>query len=307
MLLLAGGCRAPFLSADDVIFTPDGSVRLAASVARRPVLGLCKDFENVGVHFFLDNRPAGSAPTNEKGLAELHRPLAPEVSHYEVRAEAGGQELRAWGRVFRLDPDRVGIVVDIDHTLADTRYRTLLGSTGEEDSAVLPGAVETLHALSNEYNIVYLTSRPRYLIDKTRAWLHARGFPPGPVITGPGFLAMFQADEFKTNRLFELRRDTPGLLIGIGDRSGDAESYTANSMLALMLDHDKRIASTTVHYFSDWSGIRAYFESNRAVLSDAVALRAALRSRAVEPPWPHHEPAVSRQAAKPRSIEASSR
>jgi hypothetical protein len=273
-LLALAGCKAPLLSVDDAVVLPGEKTRLIACVEREPVLGLCKDVEQVRVHFDVDESEVGAAKTDEDGVAEVKHKLLPGTENYEARVLVDGRELRALGRVFTWDKDRVIIVVDIDHTIEQTNYKGLLRSpNSEDDSDPIKHSVETLKALAQDFQIVYLTGRPRFLIDKTRMWLRQEGFPTGPVITSVRVRDMVNPGEFKRRKLHELRKYWPNLLIGIGNQPGDADAYGANGMLALVLpSKPEQTFGPHAVVFRDWKQVGKFFGTNRAMLTDADAL-----------------------------------
>lgn len=280
-VLAAAGCKAPVLTVDDAVVLPGEKTRLVACVEREPVLGLCKDVEHVRVHFDVGESEIGAAKTDGEGVAEVKHKLLPGTDNYEARVLVDGRELRTLGHVFTWDKDRVIIAVDIDHTIGQTDYEGLLGSaSSEDDSDPIKHSVETLKALASDFQIVYLTGRPRFLIDKTRIWLRQQGFPAGPVITSVRVRDLVNPSEFKRQKLHDLRKSWPKLLIGIGNQPGDAEAYGANEMLTLVLP-SKPEQSFGPHaiVFRNWKQVRKFFEANRAVLTNADALHDVIEGK----------------------------
>jgi hypothetical protein len=280
-LLLVGaaaGCQAPVLTVDDAVVMRGDKTRLAACLEREPVLWLSKDVEDAPVEFYVDEQRIGETKTDEDGVAAVERKLDPQVRRYEARAWAGFRELQATGRVFTWDRERVIIAVDIDHTIADTDYEQLLAHHSEDDSDPIKHSVKALHALARDYQIAYLTSRPRFLIDKTRAWLREEGFPAGPVITSVRTRDLVQPGRFKSEKLHALRKAWPTLLIGIGNQSSDAEAYGANGMLTLMLPgKDGGDVGPHAIVFRDWKGLARFCEANRETLTSADRLKEAIK------------------------------
>ncbi|MEW6253070.1 MAG: phosphatase domain-containing protein, partial [Planctomycetota bacterium] len=189
-------------------------------------------------------------------------------------------ELTGMGRIFTWDPHRPVIAVDIDHTIADTQRRELIGSTASDPSTPIPLAAPTLRELGQRFQILYLTSRPRFLLDKTRHWLRDHGFPEGPVFTAAGLFEMFGSRAYKQAKLAELRRAWPNLLIGIGDRASDAAAYQANGMLAINigLEPSARLSAGTVR-LRDWGDVREFFaehyeHAGLAALRDGASVKA---------------------------------
>lgn len=279
--LAAMGCRAPVLSVDDAVVLPGEKTRLIACVEREPVFGLCKDVERVRVHFDVDESEIGTAKTDDDGVAEVKHKLGAGSANYEARVLVDGRELRALGRIYTWDKNRVIIAVDIDHTIGRTDYEALLSSTSQEDgSDPIKNSVETLKALAQDFQIVYLTGRPRFLIDKTRMWLRHEGFPAGPVITSVRVRDMVDPSEFKRRKLHELREYWSNLLIGIGNQPGDAEAYGANDMLSLVLPSKPgQTFGPHAVVFRNWKQLGKFFDTNRAVLTRADALRKVIEGK----------------------------
>jgi hypothetical protein len=280
-LLLVGaaaGCQAPVLTVDDAVVMRGEKTRLAACLEREPVLWLSKDVENAPVRFYVDEQQVGDTKTDEDGVAEVERKLDPQLQRYEVRAWAGFQELQATGRVFAWDRERVIIAVDIDHTIAKTDYEELLAQRGKDESDPVKHSVQALHALAGDFHIVYLTSRPRFLIDKTRAWLRERGFPDGPVVTSVRIRDLVRPKEFKEERLHTLRKAWPTLLIGIGNEPSDAEAYGASGMLTLMLP-GKNGGNVGPHaiVLPDWKALARFCAANRETLTSVNLLKEAIK------------------------------
>lgn len=279
-LVLGAGCRAPTLIVDDAIRGPNGKTRLVAGVEREPVLAMGKDLEHVRVRFFVSEREVGDTKSDDEGVADIERALDAEVGQFEARAVVDGRELRAAGRVFAWDRQRVSIAVDIDHTIAQTEYEDLLDNDQEEGSDPLKRSVSTLRRLAADFQILYLTGRPRSLLDKTRAWLREREFPAGPVITAESVRQMLRPGAFKQQKLRSLRNAWPRLLIGIGNTVSDAEAYGASEMLTLILSKEPgRDFGRHALVFKDWKALGRFFEANRDVLLDAERLKDAIEGK----------------------------
>ena len=274
------GCRAPVLTVDDAVVFPGANTRLGACVEREPILGLCKDVERVRVAFDVEGREVGDAKTNQDGVAEVEYELAPGLEQYEARTLVDGRELRTPGRVFTWDKDRVIIAVDIDHTIARTDYKGLLRTNSADGSEPVEHSPETLNMLARDFHIIYLTGRPRFMIDKTRVWLRERGYPAGPVITSVRVRDMANPGAAKLRTLSVLRKWWPNLLIGIGNRAADAEAYSTNDMLSLVLP--SKPGESAGHHavvLPNWKAVDAFFTANREVLTDAARLKEAIAGR----------------------------
>jgi hypothetical protein len=279
-LLVLAGCQAPFLSVDDAVWMAGHRSRLGAYVGRAPVLGMAKDVERQHVQFCADGQAVGAGRTDDDGAAAVVFDLADDATQYEAQAVVDGRELRGTGRVFHWDARRVVIAVDIDRTIEQTQYQRLIFGPGEDESAAMQSSAETLNDLARDFQILYLTSRPRFLLDKTRTWLRERGFPDGPVVMATGLRQMIRAREYKLERLRTLRAEWPTLLIGIGDKPRDVDPYGANDMLAIAVPSKAGMKfgrHAIVLY--DWRAVAEFFGANRAALADADALREIIAGR----------------------------
>lgn len=267
----------PILSVDDVVVMPGEKTRLVAYVEREPVLGLRKDVEDVTVRFFVGGNEIGHDETDDDGRASVKCELQPGTGRYEARAVVDRRTLGAEGRVFTWDEDRVIIAVDVDDTIARTDYTELIFNEDEIDA--LKRSAKTLGTLAADYHLVYLTARPRFLLDKTRAWLHEKDFPAGPVITAKGLRQSARQERFKRKRLKALRKQWPTLLIGIGNKDSDAEAYGAGGILSIMLEQDDKKGDFGRHsiVLHKWKAVAHFFEANRATLTDADKLKEVIK------------------------------
>lgn len=121
-------------------------------------------------------------------------------------------------------------VTDVDGTLTSSEnieYAALLvGATpGTHESAP-----EALRALADKgYRPLYLTARPEFLVNRTREFLDAHGFPPGIIHTTASLLGPKPyggADKFKQGDLAQVA--THGLVpaFGFGNRATDSVAYS---------------------------------------------------------------------------------
>jgi hypothetical protein len=285
------GCSAPRLSLDDVIIRGP-TTQLVGYVQNAPLSGP-NGAAHLPVEFFLDGRAVGSAVPNSRGLAVL--PFNPPNDPLTVavgRATVGGRAIEGASRVFRWTPDRTAIAVDIDGTVVKTDYDELLFAAFDKDSIPLPGARETLQRLAGEFDIVYLTSRPRFLLEKTRRFLDAKGYPRGPVITAPRLRDALRRERYKQRTLHKLCADWPNLLIGVGNSPTDAQAYAANGLLPLVLrgKHQGTLSPRALS-FDNWDAIASFFEANHETLATPQLLRSALADQA--PQWQRHRESTS--------------
>lgn len=282
-LLLGSG--PPILSVDDAIRKNDEPVSLAAYVERESVLGLRRDVEHVSVVFSVGDQTLGRATSDDEGRAAVTTRLpAGDSETFTVTSRVDGQALQATGRIFRWTAGRIILVVDIDQTIARTDFDKLLVGDKPTDYPPLPGAQETLSRLGRDYYVLYLTARPRFLLDKTRAWLDEQKFPAGPVLTSPRLRDLVRQSHFKRKLLADLRRCWPDMLIGIGNQESDAQAYAANQMLPLIVTEDATVrqAGSTI-VFRNWQAVAEFFERNREILADPGKVTEVVRGQRMIP------------------------
>jgi hypothetical protein len=278
ILSVAGCAPVAFLTVDDAIVTRESEVSLVAHLQREPFPSVYKDIEDVDVHFSVAGERVGSDRTGERGRAEVNYTLpCTRIATFAAEASVKRKSLGAVGRIFSLEPEQTILVVDVDETLSVTDYKSLLWGIGRDDSAPLPGALETLVDLADNYHIVYLTARPRSLQQKTRRWLEVQGFPAGPVLAAPRLRDFLQQKRFKRRLLADKQNEWDNMLIGIGDKPTDARAYRQNDMLAIVVNpwpgqryNDQDVVLT------DWYGVAAFFREYHRLLSNPDKLGHAL-------------------------------
>ena len=120
-------------------------------------------------------------------------------------------------------------VSDVDGTLTGTETEAFEKLLSRDPASAHPDAAAAIGALAERgYQPVYLTARPEWLVPATRAFLRARGFPPGIVrtsLTRTGYLGE-GAGEFKRVELEALRKRAP-IQLAFGNMPSDAAAYAA--------------------------------------------------------------------------------
>ena len=291
MLAIAAltGCGPARITADDVVLIPGRPALLSASVERDVWPGWHEELKHVTVQFVLDGREVAATRTDGEGCAALATDLPDDPNAaLEAVVVIGEQPARATATVHRWSPARVAIAVDLDGTIADTKYGELLKNGDGDASPAVSGALPVLQQLAANYEIAYVTSRPRSLLVKTRRWLTEQGFPPGPVITAERTRDAMDPASFKMQVLRELRHYWPTLLIGIGNRAGDAAAYGGNGMLPLLVrarKYDRITPPAGTLWPQEWATVARFFAEQGAVLHDPAALDAALHQVPAERPW----------------------
>ncbi len=153
--------------------------------------------------------------------------------------------------------------MDIDETISITDYASLMSGLGGDRSRPYRHARETLTALSEGFELVYLTSRPQWLSGETRHWLNKKEFPRGNVLTTARMIDVYRPGSFKKRALGTMRHAWP-TADRIGDRPTDCEAYVANGMLALVVNPRRGVAYNPIAIFlKDWHAIEAFFQVTR--------------------------------------------
>lgn len=176
----------------------DTSGRITVDLAKAPIEG-------------------GPARPLEAGRHRVHLVVAGDGSSTDLFLEV-------------LAPGARVAVTDIDGTLTSSEAAVLSELAGKAPPAAHPGAAETMKALADSgYYLFYLTARPEWLVDNTRAWLSLRGFPPGILHSTMGVTGAIYsvAAEFKGAELAWLKSSV-GLVpeFAFGNMPSDVQTYS---------------------------------------------------------------------------------
>lgn len=167
-----------------------------------------------------------------------HRPLPPNSLASSIQLPS--IQLRAF--FWPLPPSHRPrlVVVDIDGTITRSDVAGhLLPLIGEPWAQ--PGVVPLMQAIaSNGYQIVYLTSRPLFLAERTRRYLSWLRMPQAPVITSPdgawrslkrelsGCAHLFKSEALEgIAKVFRLGDHPFEFYSAFGNRSTDVKAYAA--------------------------------------------------------------------------------
>jgi hypothetical protein len=225
----------------DAIALPGQPAVIRAKLERHGLLGANKDLKGFVLEFYRGEALVGTRTTDDEGFAHLEIP-APERGRTEIVARFPGtgayesNEARAYAYSF--DPQKPGMLVDIDHTIADISWLEFLAADNSK-IPTLPEAPEVLTRLSTRFNIIFLTAREDAFADKTRAWLELRKFPPAPVIYKDIGQSPLLASRYKDKAIKSLQKRLQGLQIGVGDKREDAHVYVKHGLRAFIIGpHD---------------------------------------------------------------------
>jgi hypothetical protein len=119
-------------------------------------------------------------------------------------------------------PGESVVVVDIDGTLSESENAIVNSVLFGDDIAHRANAPEALRA--TRHVVVYLSARGDQFTELTRHWLHAHGFPDGPIVLAhESFVRPGREQQaFKIRALRELR--VP-IAAGVGNRITDIIAY----------------------------------------------------------------------------------
>jgi len=231
--MLLGTAGDYLLTASDVLATPGREVQLRARLQGGDLLRAQPGYV---VRFYRNGRLFKAAETGENGVAEVSF-TPPEPGDYRFLVDVAPvglpddvpEEQRLLVACRRAD--RPMAVVDMDKTIVASGFHMVL--IGQP--APMPGSAEVLRRLAETHTIVYLTHRPDYFGPKSKAWLEANSYPPGPVLLSSvkGFLAGSGA--FKSAMLARLKEHFGRIEIGIGDKASDATAYHENGLKSFLV------------------------------------------------------------------------
>ena len=222
--------------------------------------------------FLPEGEVVDRATTDSDGFATLEV-KAPELEGnyvYGLRVpDASLQDLeysRSYALVAVTAENRPILVSDIDNTICTTNITDLLA---DRPRAVAPldRAPQILSKFAEKAQIVYLTARPYAFTERTRNWLSAHRFPPGPIFfrdlsellpeqpSESGFKKAFLAEKIKPR--------FSRLLWGFGNIEGDLEAYRPNGMSTILIrPKNPKIVEgiDSAHAVDSWAEIPALVE-----------------------------------------------
>jgi hypothetical protein len=275
--LLLAGCATRVLVVDDAMELEDGRTRFVA-FAEREIGFFFSGVEGVEVRFSIDGREVATARSDERGVAMTLAQIDAGKESFVAEASIGGESLRSEGNIVQWRSDRTLVACDIDATISDTSLEALFFEQADEKSQPIPGSVEVLHEIVQDYDLVYFTARPRFTLEKTRHWLDTHGYPTAPVLTSLTASDAIAETRYKRHAIRKLREVFPNLLIGIGNSKIDSQGYGANGMLSLIVNRPGHtLYDSHVVEFHDWSQLRTFMQVNHGVLQMPETAAAAAR------------------------------
>ncbi len=193
----------------------------------------------VTVAFARGDWVAGRITTDANGVAAMQW-TPPDRGNYSFEARIVGVPDESLADMLAVKPSTLlvaargkkepQVVVDLDHTVADSNFMLVMVGGGEP----MADSVEVLSRIAKRYGVIYLTHRPDLLTRKSKAWLADKGYPSGPLLVSE-IKGVPASGKFKSAKLTALRRFFPGVAMGIGDKLSDAQAYVDNGMSAYLI------------------------------------------------------------------------
>lgn len=239
--IFLGAEKGVLFYAYDVLTYPAESVELIARVQMAKFL---EDVPGVTVGFYNGRKLLGTAKTDGYGRASLTW-TPPKEGDYAILAKIDAVPDKDYRDMLDIGPapllvaarkkDTQFVVIDLDHTVVGSSFfRVLVGG-----AKPMSGSVRVTRAIAKKYSIIYLTQRPTLLGRKSKQWLKDNRYPTGVLLLSELGKALADSGGFKTTKLINVRKDFPGIKIGIGDKPSDAQAYVDNEMVAFLLPHYK--------------------------------------------------------------------
>ncbi|MFC1782236.1 hypothetical protein ACFL02_01455 [Planctomycetota bacterium] len=218
---------------------------------------LRNDIENETVECRVEGENLGAARTDEEGFVRW-RFMPKETGNftvfYQLPAEAGYKPKRTTGLLAVRTDEKPILVTDLDHTVIDISTYQFIHHDNE-NIPPLPGAVEILNGLTEDYDIIYLTARDDLYVNVTKYWLDMYGLPRAPLFVCDLSEEPVDQGAFKKEVLKKLKAQWPKITIGVGDKVHDAEAYLANGMEAYIIGEHDELPDKTISVTS-WKEIQ---------------------------------------------------
>jgi hypothetical protein len=262
---LAGGSAA----GESLDFDPGSRVQLRAYLEQRSVLSTVGWVSGVPVEFRSGGRLLGTAVSDKQGRAVLPCDSGSQHWQFSARANLPVGELTSQGTVYVWPADQPVIVIDLDETLLQSRYVSMILWL-QDPSPPAEQARETVRRLSEHCGIIYLSTRARLFRNMTQEWLAGHDFPPGPIVHTDDISAVFDQRQAKYDMVAELQRRGIRIVAGIGDKSADELAFDDCGLLTIIVrpGYAPRRSATIV--LADWMGVEAALGQHLPVEMPAI-------------------------------------
>src|SRR3989338_2473013 len=99
-----------------------------------------------------------------------------------------------------------------------------------------------MNRLAEVYQVVYITARDDFMMNRTKNWLDQWVFPLAPAyfwdFTGAYPTSRVQ-ERYKREGGAALKQSFPNVIVGVGDGAHDVRAYAANGLKAYLIgDHE---------------------------------------------------------------------
>lgn len=193
------------------------------------------------VVFKIGDKILGTAITNEGGMARLSVPAGTGVRNFEASlSSSASSSLRSRGTLYALNPNKPILITDVDGTIAKTP-KVDLTTIDNGKIAPIEGSKAMLSALSNKYQVVYISGRYDRTMTLTRDWVNTKGYPRGPVLLAPGLESGHGGvGDFKTTAIGRITKVFKKVPFAVGDRAFDMQAYVRNGVKPVLVGTDPR-------------------------------------------------------------------
>jgi phosphatidate phosphatase PAH1 len=229
---------SPNHSAGDVFAHPHTTPYVGAKLAYGPT---SKDLEDEDVLAFVDTcngwRSLGRGKTDDDGRVRVKLPPLP-TGVYEVRFQVAGDRSMTSAFAYVLPPGTRIAVTDIDATLTTSDAAVFQQIfDGSHVPSAYPDANRLIAAHATRGHVVmYLTGRPYWLAEPSRAWLALLQFPRGPLRVADSNTDIMPTEasvgEYKLARLKALVDAGYILDVAYGNASTDIYAYLGAGIAA---------------------------------------------------------------------------
>ncbi len=176
------------------------------------------------------------------------------------------------------------VISDVDGTL--TQFETPIPPATISNEGANQDAPQALQTLRDRgYWVLYMTARTDGDTNKTRQWLHNKGFPDGPLHLVPEIISLSNAASYKANAMREIIDSGVVISAGISNRASDQQAYSAVGIPAnriFILRNEERLRSE-VNALRDRACV---FESYGSLMHDQFAFQAVACRFSSSPGWP---------------------
>lgn len=242
----------------DITGKPGTKCKLRCRLQTSNLLGF--DIAGIEIQFSLQNEIIGSAVTDRYGVAKIEYTFT-DYGLFEIGLNIRqGKYAKNSGKIVAgiFNNEKPILICDIDHTLCKTNLFYFFLNLDKRILAI-PGSSLSLNRIKDKYHIIYVTHRDDAFICKTKYWLDLRGFPAGPVFFWNYGRAPFSNEKYKEAIVGNLKKQFENIVVGIGDKLGDAFAYHTNGIRAVILNR-KNNPSVHPHILQaqDWEQIEQY-------------------------------------------------